>query len=81
MGDLPERIERIEELKRSLGGEPKGFYLTLGQYDMVPFSEMPDAESTEKVKLTAAIEGAVETETSPAFTMDEVNDVLADPPG
>lgn len=79
--DLPERIEKIKELKRSLGGEPKGFFLTLGQYDMIAFSEMPDAESTAKVQLTAAMEGAVETETLRAFTMDEVGDILADLPG
>jgi uncharacterized protein with GYD domain len=78
--ELPEKIEQIKELKRSLGGEPKGFFLTFGQYDLVAFSEMPDAETTATVQLTAALEGDVETETLRAFTTDEVRDVLDEMP-
>lgn len=76
--ELPERIEKIKQLKRSLGGEPKGFFLTLGQYDLVAFSEMPDDETVVQLQLTAAMEGAVETETLRAFSMDEVRDILGD---
>jgi uncharacterized protein with GYD domain len=78
--ELPDRIERVEELKRSLGGEPKGFFLTFGQYDLVAFSEMPDAEATAKVQLASALEGSVETETLRAFTMDELGELLDELP-
>lgn len=74
--ELPAHVERIEELKRSLGGEPMGFFLTFGRYDIVAFSEMPDAESVAKVQLASAMQGDVETETLRAFTMDELRDVL-----
>jgi uncharacterized protein with GYD domain len=74
--ELPKRIEKIKELKRSLGGEPLGFFLTMGQYDTVAFSEMPDDESVAKVQLTAALEGAVETEILRAFRMEEVTEIL-----
>jgi uncharacterized protein with GYD domain len=74
--ELPKRIEKIKELKRSLGGEPLGFFLTMGQYDMGTFSEMPDDESVAKVQLTAALEGAVETEILRAFRMEEVTEIL-----
>lgn len=79
--ELPKRIEKIKELKRSLGGKPLGFFVTMGQYDMVAFSEMPDDESVAKVQLTAALEGEVETETLRAFTVDEFSDILDELPG
>lgn len=78
--ELPEQVEKIKELKRSLGGEPKGFFLTFGQYDLVAFSEMPDAEATAQLQFTAAMEGNVETETLRAFSMDEVRDILEEIP-
>lgn len=81
LDELPNRIEKIKQLKRSLGGEPLGFFVTMGQYDMVAFSEMPDDEVVAKVQLTAALEGAVETETLRAFTMEEVSRILTDLPG
>lgn len=76
--ELPKRIEKLKELKRSLGGEPLGFFVTMGQYDMVAFSEMPDDEAVAKVQLSAALEGEVETETLRAFTMEELGDILDD---
>lgn len=78
--ELPERVEKIKQLKRSLGGEPKGFFLTLGQYDLVAFSEMPDDETVAQLQLTAAMEGAVETEILRAFSMEEVRDILGELP-
>jgi uncharacterized protein with GYD domain len=78
--ELPERVRGIKELKRSMGGEPLGFFLTFGQYDMVAFSEMPGDEATAKVQLAGALEGAVETETLRAFDMEEVSEILADVP-
>ena len=61
--ELLDHVERIEGMKRALGGEPRGFFLTFGRYDMVAFSEMPDAEATAKVQLTGAMQGNAETET------------------
>jgi uncharacterized protein with GYD domain len=78
--ELPENIERMKLLKRSLGGEPKGFFFTLGQYDLVAVSEMPDDESVAQIELTAAMEGDVDLEVLRAFSMDEVRDVLRDLP-
>ena len=74
--ELPENVERMKQLKRSLGGEPKGFFFTLGQYDLVAVSEMPDGESVAQVELTAAMEGDVDLEVLRAFPMDQVRDIL-----
>ena len=78
--ELPEHVEKMKQLKRSLGGEPEGFYFTQGQYDLVAVSEMPDDESVAQVELTAAKEGAVELEVLRAFSMDEVRDIVGDLP-
>jgi uncharacterized protein with GYD domain len=80
IADLPDHVEEIAALKRSLGGEPKGFYLTFGQYDMVAVSEMPDAEATAKVQLSAAMGGHADTETLRAFRMDELEPMLEEMP-
>jgi uncharacterized protein with GYD domain len=80
VAELPDHVERIEEMKRALGGEPKGFFLTFGQYDMVAFSEMPDAEATAKVQLASAMGGNAETETLRAFSMDELREILEEMP-
>jgi len=74
--DAPERFEKVEELKRSLGGELKGIYPTLGQYDFVAVSEMPDDVSAAQVNLTSAMAGNVRTETLKAFSREEFREVL-----
>lgn len=78
LDELPERFEEVKEKKRALGGEPMGFYITFGQYDLVAFSEMPDDESAAKVQLGAAMEGLIETETLRAFTVEEAEDIMAE---
>ena len=80
VGELPEDVERMKQLKRSLGGEPKGFFFTLGQYDLVAVSEMPDDEAVAQVELTAAKEGDVDLEVLRAFPMHEVRDILSEVP-
>ena len=32
MKDMPSRVQQSKELARSIGGEVKAFYLTMGQY-------------------------------------------------
>ena len=78
--ELPENIERMKQLKRSLGGEPKGFFFTQGQYDLVAVSEMPDDEAVAQIELAAAMEGNVDLEVLRAFPMDQVRDILGDLP-
>jgi len=74
--EIPQMFEDVKELKRSLGGEPRGVYLTLGQYDVVAVSEMPDDVSTARLQLASAMDGHVETETLRAFDEAEIAEVL-----
>ena len=69
--DMPTRLEQNRQLLSSLGGEVKGFYLTMGQYDSVAIVEMPDDETAARAALIVGSRGAVSTETLRAFTEEE----------
>lgn len=77
----PERLESVNELVESLGGEFKDFYLTFGRYDFVYIAELPDDEAAAHVVLTYGAGGAGETETLKAFTEAEYREVIATLPG
>lgn len=79
--DSPERLEQADELVRSLGGDPKGFYLTMGQYDGVYIFEGPDDKTAVQGVITTAMGGAVETETLRAFPEDEYREIIDALPG
>lgn len=52
---------------QDLGGAPKGFYLTLGQYDIVIIAEAPNDETIAKFVLAVGSAGNVRTTTLKAF--------------
>jgi len=76
MKESPERLEQVDELTRSLGGEPLGFYLTMGHYDGVYLYEAPDDATATRGAIQTAMGGAVRTETLRAFDEDEYRDIV-----
>ena len=74
--DGPQRTEKAKEMARSLGGEMKGFYLTLGQYDFVAITELPDDESAARFALQTGQLGNVSTETLRAFSEGEYKKLI-----
>ena len=75
--DSPARLEKVKELFKSVGGEMKAFYLTMGQHDAVAIGEFPNDEAVAKAALTAASAGAISTETLRAFTEEEYRNIIA----
>ena len=65
--DSPKRLEAARKVARSVGGEIKDFYYTMGQYDFVAVCEAPDDEAMTKALLIIGGAGAVRTETLPAI--------------
>ena len=61
------RLTAARKLLASMGGKLKGFYLTLGSYDIVSIAEAPDDETVAKFVLTLAAAGNVRTTTLKAF--------------
>ena len=48
MKDSPERLEAARKVAKSVGGEIKEFYYTMGRYDFVVIAEAPNDEAMMK---------------------------------
>ena len=73
----PGRLDAAKEAVKAMGGEFKGFYLTMGRYDLVSIIEAPDDESVAKLALVIGSQGAIRTETLRAFPEDEYRQIIA----
>jgi uncharacterized protein with GYD domain len=77
LGKPEDRHAAIARLCEQAGGKLLSLYFTLGQYDFIVISEMPDAQAASVLSLVAAggggIEGAVTTQ---AFTTAEAKTLL-----
>ena len=73
-----DRHAALSKLCEQAGGKLLSMHFTLGQYDFLLISEMPDAKAAATIALTASggggIEGAVTTQ---AFTTAEAKDLFA----
>ena len=81
MKESPERLEQVDDLVRSLGGEPIGFYLTMGRFDAVYLYEAVDDATATQGAIQTAMGGAVRTETLRAFDEDEYREIVDQLPG
>ena len=78
--ESPNRLEGAKKLLRSLGCELKGFYLLMGQYDVLYIVEGKDEASVARAALTLSASGKIKTETLRAFTEDEYRALIAGMP-
>jgi len=78
--DSPNRLDDAHELVESLGGEIRGIYLTMGEYDVVSITELPDDETAAKATLRIGQEGAVSSETLKAWPETDYRELVADLP-
>jgi len=75
--DSPARLDKARAIFRQFGGEIKGFYLVMGQYDAVIVSEAPDDETMARIMLAAGTTGNIRSETLRAFPEDEYGQIIA----
>ena len=78
--ESPNRLDAFKQLCESMEATVDGFYLTMGQYDIVVIVDAPNAETVAKIILTTASKGAISTETLPAFTEEEYRKVISELP-
>ena len=71
------RLDASKQGLAALGGELKGWYLTMGQYDVIFIFEAPDDATVAKGMLALAAQGNVRTVTMRAFTEQEYRTILA----
>jgi uncharacterized protein with GYD domain len=57
-----------------------GFYLTMGQYDIVAIAEFPDDETAARAGLTGGSQGFIRSETLRAFNEQEYRKIVASLP-
>jgi uncharacterized protein with GYD domain len=63
-----------------MGAKVEGFYLTMGQYDLVVIVDAPTPEAVSKIILATGSGGAVRTETLPAFSEEEYRKIISELP-
>lgn len=71
------RLDAAKQGLQAIGGELKGWYMTLGRYDVVFIFEAPDDATAAKGLLSLASQGNVRTETMRAFTEEEYRQLIA----
>ena len=76
----PARIDAAKEAYRKAGGELKAIYLTMGQYDLVVITEMPNDEAVARMALALGAQGNIRTETMRAFTEAEFRKIASSLP-
>ena len=74
--DIPERLDSVRKLYKSMGSELKAYYLTMGRYDAVVISETPDDATAARLVLTIAGRGNISSETVRAFNEAEVKQIV-----
>lgn len=74
--DSPKRLDAAKKMLKELGGEIKGFYLTMGEYDIVTICEAPSDEVITRFFLTLGSLGNVRTNTLRAFPEEEYRKIV-----
>lgn len=74
--DSPKRLEASQKVVKSIGGEIKEFYYTMGQYDFVAISEGPSNEAVMKALFIIGGAGAVRTETLVAIPAEKAAEII-----
>ncbi len=75
--DAPARLDAAKQAVKAMGGEIKGFYFVMGQYDFVIIADAPNDEVVAKVAIATGAQGNLRTETLKAFTEDEYRKIIA----
>jgi uncharacterized protein with GYD domain len=69
--DAPMRIDAFKKAVEAAGGKLKGFYLTMGRYDIITIIDAPSDEALANIVLNTGSKGSVRTETMKAFTEEQ----------
>jgi uncharacterized protein with GYD domain len=67
----PDRVEEARQALEAVGGKLLDFYLTMGPYDYVAITEVPDDETGMLQLFGLGATGRVRTTTLKAFTLEE----------
>ena len=74
--DTTSRAQDFSKLIESLGGNVRELLWTVGEYDIVAVTELPDDEAGTAALLRLGSLGNVRTSTMRAFTADEMGSII-----
>jgi uncharacterized protein with GYD domain len=75
--EAPKRVDAGKKLLKEMGGELKGYYLTMGAHDLVTITEAPSDEVMLRFHLALGSAGNVRTITLKAFPEAEFRKIIA----
>jgi uncharacterized protein with GYD domain len=75
--DSPRRVDTAKRALADMGGEFKGFYMTMGEYDLVMIYEAPDDAVAARFTLVLGMLGTVRTRTLKAFPEAAYREIVA----
>ena len=67
------RVDAIGKLLADLGGSMEAFYFAFGSHDVFLIIDLPDDETAAALALTVAASGAVEIQTTPLLTPEQID--------
>ncbi len=73
----PERAQALRELAEKAGATVKDIYWTLGSYDIVVITDVPDDATAMALLLTTGSLGNIRTQTMKGFSAEEMKPILA----
>jgi len=75
--ESPRRVDTAKRALADMGGEFKGFYMTMGDYDLVMIYEAPDDAVAARFTLLLGMLGTVRTRTLKAFPEAAYREIIA----
>jgi len=75
--DSPKRLDGVKKLAKDMGGEVKGFYMTLGAHDLVLIVDLPNDEKLASFGLKLGSLGNVRSTTLRAYSEDDYRRIIS----
>jgi uncharacterized protein with GYD domain len=75
--ESPRRLDTAKKALADMGGEFKGFYMTMGDYDLVMIYDAPDDAVSARFTLVLGMLGSVRTRTLKAFPEAAYREIIA----
>ena len=73
----PERAQAFRDMVEKAGATVKAIYWTLGNYDLVAITDVPDDATAMTLLLTTGSIGNIRTQTLKGFSAEEMAPILA----
>ena len=75
--ESPRRVDTAKKALVDMGGEFKGLYMTMGDYDLIVVYEAPDDAVAARFTLLLGMQGTVRTKTLKAFPEAAYRQIIA----